>query len=319
MYAKILTMLGTSFLLINIVFDKEETILYWKDPEKRPVILNIKMKQSFIEILAVFFVNFIIIILSQNLGLLDFLYERVGVKYFTSYYQPPLFEIILITIITTLSIIAIWTFMYWGVNRFLQIKKYSHKLKKLEIKKLGLYIFLMSSVAIFWLFLLIPDLLFIAVKMGNFDGILYFKEFAQKNYLWILIMEIPLLIGLNLLFYFLGDKNMSERDNFVLVEKENSEIKSKKEKNQKRLSEKHFKIKVYELMIVNLIFMPLIFIFTIFYLTWSPHDQPPRIEFYISVPFLLTLGTMIVDIILYGAIMTGRISIIKSKSKQSID
>ena len=316
MYAKILTMLGSTFLLINIVFDKAETILYWKDPEKRPVILNIKMKQSFIEILAVFFVNFIIIILSQNLGLLDFLYERVGVKYFTSYYQPPLFEIILITIITTLSIIAIWTFMYWGVNRFLQIKKYSHKLKKLEIKKLGLYIFLMSSVAIFWLFLLIPDLLFIAVKMGNFDGILYFKEFAQKNYLWILRAEIPFLIGLNLLFYFLGDKNMSERDNFVLLEKENSEIKSKKEKDQKRVSEKHFKVAV-EVMIVNLIFMPLIFIFTIFYLTGLSIDQPPRIEFYISVPFFLVIGTMIIDVILNGAIMTGRISMIKSKSRQN--
>ena len=319
MYAKMLTFLGTTFLIFNIAFDKAETILYWKDPEKRPVILNIKMKQSFIETLAVFFVNFIIIILSQNLGLLDFLYERVGVKYFTSYYQPPLFEIILITIITTLSIIAIWTSMYWGVSRFIQIKKYSHKFKILEIKKLGLFICLMIPVAIFWFFLLIPDILFIAVKMGNFEGILIFKEFAQKNYRWILMAQIPFLIGLNLLFYFLGDKNMSERDNFVLLEKENSEIKSKKEKDQKRVSEKPFKIAVYELMIVNLIFMPLIFILTIFYLTWLPHDQPPRIEFYISVPFLLVLGTMVVDIILYGAIMSGRISIIKSKSRQSIE
>ncbi|KKM61487.1 hypothetical protein LCGC14_1531280, partial [marine sediment metagenome] len=75
MYAKMLTFLGTTFLIFNIAFDKAETILYWKDPEKTPVIFNIKMKQSFIETLAVFFVNFIIIILSQNLGLLDFLYE----------------------------------------------------------------------------------------------------------------------------------------------------------------------------------------------------------------------------------------------------
>ena len=319
MYAKMLTFLGTTFLILNIAFDKAETILYWKDPEKTPVILNIKMKQSFIETLAVFFVNFIIIILSQNLGLLDFLYERQGVKHFTSYYQPPLFEIVLITIITTLSIIAIWTSMYWGVSRFIQIKKYSHKFKILEIKKLGLFICLMIPVAIFWFFLLIPDILFIAVKMGNFEGILILQEFAQKNYRWILMAQIPFLIGLNLLFYFLGDKNMSERDNFVLLEKENSEIKSKKEKDQKRVSEKPFKIAVYELMIVNLIFMPLIFILTIFYLTWLPHDQPPRIEFYISVPFLLVLGTMVVDIILYGAIMSGRISIIKSKSRQSIE
>ena len=74
-------MLGSMFLIFNIAFDKAETILYWKDPEKRPVILNIKMKQSFIEIIVVFFVNFIIIILSQFFGLLNFIYEREGMKY----------------------------------------------------------------------------------------------------------------------------------------------------------------------------------------------------------------------------------------------
>jgi len=307
------------FLFTNIVFDKAETILYWKDPEKRPVILNIKMKQSFIETLVVFFVNFIIIILSQNLGLLNFIYEREGMKFFISYYQPPLFEIVLITIITTLSFIVIWTSMYWCVSRFLQIKKYSHKYKKFAIKTLGLLIGEISLVLIFWGFLLIPDFLYIEVKMGDFEGIYPFKEFAQRNYLWILMAEILFLIGLNLLFYFLGDKNMSERDNFVLVEEENSEIKSKKEKNQKRVSEKRFKIAMYELMIVNLIFMPLFFIFTIFFLTGLSIDQPPRIEFYISVPFFLVLGTIIVAFILYAAIMTGRISIIKSKSRQSIE
>ena len=58
-YAKMLIILGTLFLLINIVFDKAEAILYWKDLGKRPVILNIKMKQSFIETIVVFFVKFL--------------------------------------------------------------------------------------------------------------------------------------------------------------------------------------------------------------------------------------------------------------------
>ena len=101
---------------------------------------------------------------------------------------------------------------------------------------------------------------------------------------------------------------MSERDNFVLVEEEKSEIKSKKEKDQKRVGEKRFKIAMYELMIVSLIFMPLLFIFTIFFLTIE--------SIIISVPFFLILGTIIVYCLLYGAIMTGRISIIKSKSRQ---
>lgn len=310
-YAKMLTILGTSFLLINIVFDKAEAILYWKDPGKRPVILNIKMKQSFIETIVVFFVNFIIIILSQFLGLLNFIYEREGMKYFISYYQPPLFETVLITIITTLSFFVIWTSMYWCVSRFLQIKNYSHDFKKFDIKILGYLIGEMILLIIFWGFLYIPDKLFIEVKVnGDFKGILFFKEFAQRHYLWILITEIFFLIGLNLLFYFLGDKNLSERDDFVLLEKENSEIKSKKEKGQKRASEKRFKIAMYEIIIVQLIFMPLFFIFTIFWLT---------IHSIISVPYFLSLGTIIVAFILYAAILKGRISIIKSKSRQSIE
>lgn len=307
-YTKMLTILGTSFLLINIVFDKAEAILFWQDPEKRPVILNIKMKQSFIETIVVFFVNFIIIILSQFFGLLNFIYE--GMKYFISYYQPPLLETVLITIITTLSFFVVWTSMYWCASRFLQIKKYSHDFKKFDIKILGYLIGEISLVLIFWVFLCIPDVLFIEVKVnGDFEGMLFFKDFAQRHYLWILTAEIFILIGLNLLFYFLGDKNLSERDNFVLLEKENSEIKSKKEKYRKRAIEKRFIIAMFEIIIVELIFMPLFFIFILFWLT---------IGSIISVPYFLTLGTLIVAFILYGAIFTGRISIIKSKARKSI-
>jgi len=309
-YAKMLTMLGTGFLFVNIVFDKAEAILYWKDPGKRPVILNIKMKQSFIETIVVFFVNFIIIILSQFFGLLNFIYEREGMKYFISYYQPPLFETILITIITTLSIIAIWTSMYWCVSRFLQIKNYSHDFKKFDIKRLGIFFGGMILLIIFWGVLYIPDMLYKEVKMGDFSGILFYKEFAQRYYLQILMTEIFILIGLNLLFYFLGVKNLSERDDFVLLEKENSEIKSKKEKYRKRAIEKRFIIAMFEIIIVTLIFMPLFFIFALFYSTIG--------YILISVPYFLMLGTIIVVFILYGAILTGRISIIKSKARKSI-
>ena len=168
-YVKMLTLIGISFLFINIVFDKAETILYWKDPEKRSMILNIKMKQSFIETIVVFFVNFIIVILSQFLGLLNFIFEREGLKYFISYYQPPLFETVLITIITSLSFIAMWTSMYWCGSRFLQIKNYSHNFKKFEIKILGLLIGEISLIIIFWGFLYIPDKLFIEVNKSRYS------------------------------------------------------------------------------------------------------------------------------------------------------
>jgi len=312
--AKMFTLLGSTFLLINIVFDKAEAILYWKDPEKRPVILNIKMKQSFIETMIVFFVNIIIIILSQSLGLLNFIYNLKGMKYFISYYQPPLFETVLITIITTLSVFVIWTSMYWCVSRFLQIKNYSYDLKKINIKTLGYFIGGMILLIIFWGFLSLPDVLYREVKVnGDFEGgILFFKEFAQRDYLWILTAEVFFLIGLNLLFYFLGDKHLSERDNFVLLEKENSEIKSKKEKYRKRAIEKRFIIAMFEIIIVELICMPLFFIFALLAVAIG------SIESIFSFPYFLSLGTLIIAFILIGAILTGRISIIKSKARQSI-
>ncbi|GAI60380.1 unnamed protein product, partial [marine sediment metagenome] len=99
-------------------------------------------------------------------------------------------------------------------------------------------------------------------------------------------------------------------DDFVLLEKENSEIKSKKEKYQKRAREKRFVIFLSEIMIIDLIFMPLFFIFALFYSTIG--------SILISVPYFLMLGTIIVVFILFGAILTGRISIIKSKARKSI-
>ncbi|NVM34441.1 MAG: hypothetical protein HWN81_02520 [Candidatus Lokiarchaeota archaeon] len=299
-YVKALTMIGISFLLINIVFDKAETILYWKDPEKRPVILNIKMKQSFIETIVVFFVNFIILIFSQFLGLLNFIYEHELNKRFISYYQPTFLETVLITLIIILSFIAIWTSMYWFAGRFLQIKEYSNRLKRFVLKASRVFIFIMILLVIFWAVLYIGDLLFIEVKVdGNFVSIEFLKDFTKKNYLLVLTVEIFILFGINLFFYFNGDKNLRERNNFILSDKEKSEIKSKKEKDHKTENKKDFKTLVFESLIVQTILLPF---FYIFLLVWISNG--------VFIFFWISLGFMIFCYILIILLLKEKISIV---------
>ena len=101
------------------------------------------------------------------------------------------------------------------------------------------------------------DRLFIEAKVnGNFENIEFLKDFTKKNYLWVLMVEIFILFGINLFFYFNGDKNLRERNNFILSDKEKSEIKSKKEKDHKTENKKDFKTLVFETLIVQTILLP---------------------------------------------------------------
>ena len=303
-YVKLLTLLGASFLLINIVSDKPETALYWKDPEKRALLINIKMKQSFFETIVVFIVNFIILILSPFLGLLNFAYEHELNVRVISYYQPTFLEAVLITIIIILSFIAIWTSMYWLAG-FLQIKEYSHKFKRFPLKGPGVAICLMILVVIFWGVLYLGDLLFIEVKVnGNFGSLEFLKDFTEKNHLWVLAVEICILFGLNLLFYFNGDKHLRERNYFFLSDEEKNEIKSKKEKDQKKENKKEFnKTFIFEMLIVSILLFPFYTIFLFLFLS--------------SMFFLflfISLGFLILNAVLGMLLMTNKISIIKSKN-----
>ena len=287
-YVKPLVLLGTIFLSLNIVFDKPETALYWKDPEKRALLINIKMKQSFFETIVVFIVNFIILILSPFLGLLNWAYEHELNVRFISYYQPTFLEAVLITIIIILSFIAIWTSMYWWAG-FLQIKEYSQKFKRFVLKGPGVAICMLILFLIFWGVLYLGDLLFIAVKVnGNFGSLEFLKDFTEKNYLWVLMVEICILFGLNLLFYFNGDKRLRERNYFFLSDKEKNESKSKKLKNQNIKSIKDFKTVIFESLIFQIIIMPFFFIFL---LVWMSNGV--FIFFWISLGFLIFYGILI--------------------------
>jgi len=139
-YIKMLTLVGTLILITNITCDKPETALYWKDPKKRAMILNIKMKQSFFETIVIFIVNFIILVFTPITGALNFLYENESNIRFIYYYQPTFLEAVLITIIIILSFIVIWTSMYWFAGRFLQIKEYSNRLKRFVLKISSVFI-----------------------------------------------------------------------------------------------------------------------------------------------------------------------------------
>jgi len=299
-YVKTLTVLGTMILIINITYDKSETALYWKDPEKRALLLNIKMKQSFFETIVVFMVNFIILVFTIITGALNFIYEHELNERFISYYQPTFLETVLITIIIILSFIAIWTSMYWFAGRFLQIKEYSNRLKRFVLKASSVFICLMILLVIFFAVLYMGDRLFIEAKVnGNFESVKFLKDFTKKNYLWVLMVEIFILFGINLLFYFNGDKNLSERNNFILSDKEKSEIKSKKEKDQKTESKKDFKTLIFETLIVQIILLPFFFIFL---LVWISNG--------VFIFFWISLGFMIFCYILIILLLKDKISIV---------
>ena len=299
-YIKTLTVLVTWFLVINITYDKSETILYWKDPEKRAMLLNIKIKQSFFETILVFIVNFIILVFTIFTGALNFIYDHVLNERFISYYQPTFLEATLITIIIILSFIAIWTSMYWFAGRFLQIKEYSNRLKIFVLKTSNIFICIMVLFVIFLGVLYMGDLIFIETKVnGSFESIEFLKDLTKMNYPWALTAEIFILFGINLLFYFNGDKNLSGRDNFILMVKEKSEVKSKKQKDYKAESKKDFKTFIFESLIVQVILLPFFFIFL---LVWISNG--------IFIFFWISLGFMIFCYILIILLLKDKISIV---------
>jgi len=308
-YIKMLILVGTLILITNITCDKPETALYWKDPEKRAMILNIKMKQSFFETIVIFIVNFIILVFTPITGALNFLYENESNIRFISYYQPTFLEAVLITIIIILSFIAIWTSMYWFAGRFLQIKEYSNRLKRFVLKTSSVYICLMILLLIFWGAFYIGDFLFREVKIdGNFRDMEFLKDFTQRYYLWILTGEIFILLGINLLFYFNGDKNLRERDNFILLDKEKSEIKRKKERDQKIERKKDFKTAIFEILIISSILIPLFFMFMFIFLSNG-----------LLIFLFISVGFLIFNSILGMYLGNGKFSIIKLKSSKGIE
>jgi len=92
------------------------------------------------------------------------------------------------------------------------------------------------------------------------------------------------------------------------MDKEKSESKSKRGKNQKIESIKEFKTFIFEMLIVNIILMPFYIIF---------------LSLWISSLNFLFLFILVGIIILIGVLalllVTNKISIIKSKSRQGIE
>ncbi len=93
------------------------------------------------------------------------------------------------------------------------------------------------------------------------------------------------------------------------MDKEKSESKSKRGKNQKMESKKEFKTLIFELVIVDIILMPF---FIIFLLLWLS-------SMFFLFYFIVSLEIMILIGILDLLLITNKISIIKSKSRENIE
>ncbi|KKN17859.1 hypothetical protein LCGC14_0961540 [marine sediment metagenome] len=292
-YVKALPVWGIFILTINIIYDTPETLSYWRDPEKRVLLASTKIKQTFFETLIVFIVNAIILVVTITTKALNFIYEHPLNVRFISYYQPTFLETILIVIIMLLSLIAIWTSMYWFIGRFLQIKEYSKSLKIFILKPLNVFICLIIVLTIFLGVLYMLDSLFIEVKVdGDFENIEFLRDFSKKNYIWILFGEMFVLSGINLVFYFNGAKKLRERNNFIQSEKEKSDIKLKEKIGKDTRKKKDFKTLIFETLIVQIILLP--FFFT-FLLVWLANGI--FIFFWISLGFLISSSLLIIFIV----------------------
>ncbi|KKK43418.1 hypothetical protein LCGC14_1010720 [marine sediment metagenome] len=292
-YVKVLTVYGIFILTINIAYDTSETLPYWSDPEKRVLLTSIKIKQTFFETLIVFIVNAIILVVAITTKALNFIYEHPLNVRFISYYQPTFLETVLIVIIMILSLLAIWTSMYWFMGRFLQIKEYSKSLKIFILKPLNVFICLIIVLTIFLGVLYMLDSLFIEVKVdGDFENIEFLRDISKNNYIWILFVEMFILSGINLVFYFNGAKKLSERNNFIQPEKEKSDIKLKEKIGKDKRKKKDFKTLIFETLIVLIILLP--FFFT-FLLVWIANGI--FLFFWISLGFLISCYLLIIFIV----------------------
>ena len=99
------------------------------------------------------------------------------------------------------------------------------------------------------------------------------------------------------------------------MDKEKSKSKSKRGKNQKMESKKEFKTLIFELVIVDIILMPFDIIlmpfFIIFLLLWL--SSMSFLFYFIFLEIMILIG--ILDLLM----ITNKISIIKSKSRENIE
>jgi len=228
-FSKILVIISVILLFLFINFDSDIIISYWKDLETRKKIVRGKLVYTFVEIIKLFAICIAILIFLRLTGVAEYWEEQFNDSTSTlvSYYQPVLLEGFVLCIVIILDFFAMWTAMYWFIGRFFQIKGYSYEKKIIKTRWSGFIISVLILTLIFWVLFGGIDLTFIGIIEGDsFEGTEIIRIFFEPYLHWIPVFEIPFLLILIAFFRINGQRGLTRRRDFVILEE--IEINSKR-------------------------------------------------------------------------------------------
>jgi len=210
-FTKILIVFGVCLFTIYAITDEKEVLEFWKTAEKRRKVVRTKMIYSTIETLTLFSICLFVFFILWVSGAIRYWDEKYGggENPLVSLYQPDVWEILTIGAVFVLTLLAVWTSMYWFSGCFLKIKGYDEERKIIKIKLSKFLICISILVVVFWIIFGGIDLIYIRIKIGgSFEGIQALKNLLEPYVDWIPIVEIPVLVLFNIFFFLSGMKGL---------------------------------------------------------------------------------------------------------------
>ena len=221
-FSKIMTLFTFCELILYIIFGSEKEIDMWRDIAQRNKILREKMINAFIKVYLLYgFCIFLLLTLPLT-GITDYWQKNIinpGPSLVSSF-EPDVIEGIIIILNFIFSVLVSWNGMYFFAGGYFEIKEYDFEKKFIKIKLSGFLKTAFIYALIFWIFFGSLDLIFIHILENSpMKGTEFIKTFLKPYVHWIPIFEIPILISLNLIFYFYGKRNFKNKID-ILVRKE---------------------------------------------------------------------------------------------------
>jgi len=218
-FSKIMTLFTLCVLILYIVFGSETEIEMWRDFLQRDQILREKMIQAFSKSYLVYGLCIIILLTLPLTGLTDYWQEKFinpGPSLVSSF-RPNIIEGIIIILNFILNLLTSWNGMYFFVGRYFEILKYDFKKEFIKINLSGFLKVALIYALIFWIFFGSLDLTFINILENKpFNGTEFMKIIFEPIVQWIPVIELPILISINLIFYLYGKRNFKNRIDLVV-------------------------------------------------------------------------------------------------------
>ncbi len=218
---KMTVVYSLSFSVVYFLIADRETAENWQDSSTRNENIKGKILLSIKEgaiLLVISFIIFTIVLLTgfpQNYEQ-SYLEENVGVAYPFSYI-PSTVELILFVLITIISLISIFTSIYWFYSRGMVITGYLSE-KKMMTPESKRFLLCWFANVLPWIFFVLLDGIFLDVRYPDFSTrYLSLKEiFAGKAY-FILLIQLVILLVLNAFYIIDGIIANKKRKNFLVI------------------------------------------------------------------------------------------------------